>query len=263
MSGPPAAKSPATSAPPTTHIATHTAEDVFVRGRSLCRELIGKLTFTEMTYLHVTGRMPTAAQTAMVDACLVTLMEHGLTPSALAARLVYSSAPEGLQSAVAAGLLAVGSAFVGTVEGCAALIERILAAPDAASEARRLVEEHRASRRPVPGFGHPEHKPDDPRSIVLLELADTQGVAGAHVHALRALAAAVDDGYGRHITVNATGAIAAILGDCGLPAEILRGFAVLARCAGLVGHVHEEQERPAMRAIWEAAERAVPYDGER
>src|SRR5271154_7138305 len=101
--------------PPTTRIATHTAEDVFVRGRSLCRELIGKLTFTEMTYLQITGRTPTVGQTAVVDACLVTLMEHGLTPSVLAARLVQSSAPEGLQAAVAAGLLAVGSVFVGTV----------------------------------------------------------------------------------------------------------------------------------------------------
>jgi citrate synthase len=249
--------------PPTTSIATHTAEDVFVRGRSLCRELIGKLTFTEMTYLHVTGRVPTPAQTAMVDACLVTLMEHGLTPSALATRLVYSSAPEALQSAVAAGLLAVGSAFVGTVEGCAALLERLLGVADAAPEARQVAEEHRAARRPVPGFGHPEHKPDDPRSVVLLELAETRGVAGSHVMALRALAAAVDDVYGRHLTINATGAVAAILADCGLPAEILRGFAVLARCAGLVGHVHEEQHKPAMRAIWDASERAVPYDGER
>lgn len=247
---------------PTTSISTHTAEDVFVRGRSLCRELIGKVTFTEMTYLHITGRAPTPAQTVMLDACLVTLVEHGLTPSALATRLVYSSAPESLQAAVAAGLLAVGSAFVGTVEGCAALLERLLGAPEAATEARRVAEEHRAAQRPVPGFGHPEHKPDDPRSIVLLELAETHRIAGRHVTALRLLAEAVDGVYGKHITVNATGAIAAILGDCDLPAEILRGFAVLARCAGLVGHAHEEQQRPAMRAIWEASERAVPYDGE-
>jgi citrate synthase len=124
---------------PTTSIATHAAEDVWVRGKSLCKELIGKVSFTEMTYLHVTGRMPTPAQTAVVDACLVTLMEHGLTPSAIAARLVYSSAPNAVQGAVAAGLLAVGDAFVGTVEGCAALLDRIAAAPGAPEgEARRV-----------------------------------------------------------------------------------------------------------------------------
>jgi citrate synthase len=250
---------------PATSIATHSPEDVFVRGRSLCKELIGKVTFTEMTFFHVTGRMPSAAQTAMLDACLVTLMEHGLTPSVLAARLVYSSAPEAMQSAVAAGLLAVGSAFVGTVEGCAALLERIVGAGDhgAEAEALRIAGEHRAARRPVPGFGHPEHKPDDPRSVVLLRLAREQGIAGAHVAALGMLASSVDVASGKHVTVNATGAVAAVLADCGLPAEILRGFAVLARCAGLVGHVHEEQRRPSMRAIWHAAEEAVPYDEER
>ena len=200
---------------PTTSIATATVDDVIIRGQSLCHDLIGKVGFTEMTYFLVLGRMPTPGQAKVLDACLVTLTEHGLTPSALATRLVYSSAPEALQSAVAAGLLAVGSAFVGTVEGCAALLERILGAPDAATEARRVAEEHLASRRPVPGFGHPEHKPDDPRSIVLLALAETHGVAGVHVAALRALAGAVDGAYGKHITINATGAIAAILGDCG------------------------------------------------
>jgi citrate synthase len=186
-------------------------------------------------------------------------MEHGLTPSALATRLVYSSAPEATQSAIAAGLLAVGSVFVGTVEGCAALLERIIAAADAKAEARAIAEEHRVARRPLPGFGHPLHKPDDPRSPVILGLADAEGISGARVAALRMLASAVDDVYGRHITINATGAIAAALGDAGIPATIMRGFAVLARCAGLVGHVAEEQRDPAMRAIWEAAERAVPY----
>lgn len=245
----------------TTSIATSTADDVFVRGKSLCRDLIGKVSFTQMTYFHVTGRMPTPAQTAVVDACLVALMEHGLTPSVLAARLVCSSAPEALQGAVAAGLMGVGSVFVGTVEGCAAL-ERVVLSEDGMDvEARRIADEHRAALRPVPGFGHPVHKPDDPRSPVLLQLAESRGVAGKHVAALRALSAAVDAVQGRHITVNATGAIAAVLADAGVPAEIMRGFAVIARCAGLVGHVHEEQRQPAMRAIWEAADHAVPYDG--
>ena len=248
---------------PGTSIATHTPEDVFVRGRSLCRELIGKVTFTQMTFLHVTGAMPTSAQTAALDACLVTLMEHGLTPSVLATRLVYSSAPEAAQAAIAAGLLAVGSVFVGTVEGCAALLERVAKAPDGAEEAARIVEEHRSARRPVPGFGHPEHKPDDPRAIALLRLADELPIAGSHVGALRSLAGAVDAAYGRHITVNATGAVAAVLADCGVPTDALRGLAVLARCAGLVGHAHEEASRPAMRTIWEAAEAAVPYEGDR
>ena len=246
----------------TTSIATSTPDDVFIRDKSLCKELIGKVTFTQMIYFQVLGKMPTPAQAALVDACLVTLMEHGLTPSALATRLVYSSAEEAMQAAVAAGLLAVGSRFVGTTEGAGELLSRIVAAgADAAAEARRIALEFKAEKKPIPGFGHPFHKPDDPRSPVLLELARTQGVAGAHVDAVTLLSSEIDAAFGKHITLNATGAIAAVLADAGVPREILRGFALIARAAGLVGHVHEEQQKPAMRAIWEAAERAVGYDG--
>jgi citrate synthase len=245
---------------PTTAIASHSADDVFIRGKSLCNELIGQRSFTEVVYFQILGSMPTADQAALIDACLVALMEHGLTPSVLAARLTYSSAPEAVQGAVAAGLLGVGSRFVGSMEGCAALLQRIVTAEDGAAEATRIAVEHRGGRTPLPGFGHPTHKPDDPRAQRLLALARERTVAGRHVAAIEALGAAVDAVYGRHITINATGAIAAILSDCGVPSEIARGFGLIARCAGLVGHLYEEQQKPAMRAIWEAAEQAVPYE---
>ncbi len=244
----------------TTALCFSTADDVFVRGKSLCNELMGALSFTEMLCFQILGERPTVAQTALVDACLVTLIEHGLTPSAIAARLVYTSAPEAMQAAVAAGLGGVGSLFVGTMEGCGALIRRLLNATDGVSmEAERIAREHRAAGLPVPGFGHPTHKPDDPRALRLIELARQHGVADRHVEAVLLLSQAVDAVYGKHITLNATGAIAAVLGDCGVPCEIMRGFALIARCAGLVGHIHEEQKKPALRALWEAAERAVPY----
>ena len=247
---------------PTTSIATSTREDVFVRDKSLCRELIGKLTFTEMIFFQMLGRVPTPAQTRVVDACLVTLMEHGLTPSAIVTRLVYSSAPEAMQAAVGAGIAAVGSVFVGTMEGTGELLKRLLAAADLELEARRIAEEHRATRAPIPGFGLPQHKPDDPRALRLVEVARAEGLAGAHVDAVLALSRAVDAVFGKHITLNATGAIAALLGDAGVPHEIFRGYAIIARCAGLVGHVHEEQRRPTLRALWETAEHAVAYDGQ-
>ena len=239
-----------------TSICTSTAEDITIRGRSLVDDLIGKVGFTEMACLVILGRVPAPEQIAVVDACLVALVEHGLTPSTLTTRLIYGSAPDALQGAVAAGLLGVGSTFVGTVEGCARLLARVVAgeSPDA------IVAEHRAARRAIPGFGHPIHVPDDPRTPKILGVARARGVAGRHVAALETLAAAVDRGTGRHLTINATGAIAAALADCGVPVEIMRGFALIARCAGLVGHAHEEQQRPSMRAIWEAAEEAVPYE---
>jgi len=248
-----------TTTPPTTQIATSRPDDIVVRGKSLCRDLLGKVSFTEMICFQSLGEVPSSAQTALVDACLVALMEHGLTPSVLAARLVYSSSPEALQGGVAAGLLAVGSRFVGTVEGCAALLARMVAAADPAGEAARIVAEHRAAKQPVAGFGHNLHVPDDPRTPRLFALARERGVAGRHIAAIETLSAALDRALGRHITINATGAVAAVLGDVGIPAEIMRGFALTARCAGLVGHIHEEQQQPAMVTIWEAAERAVPY----
>ncbi|HVV88024.1 MAG TPA: citryl-CoA lyase [Kofleriaceae bacterium] len=243
----------------TTELCHATADEIVVRGKSLPRELIGRRTFTELIHLALTGREPTAAQTAVLDACLVTLMEHGLTPSAIATRLVYGSAPEAMQGAVAAGLLAVGSVFVGTTEGCAALLARVVRSPDSAAEAAAIVAEARAAGARLPGFGHPVHRPVDPRTVALLALAREVGGHGAHCEALAALSAAVDAAAGKPVPVNATGAVAALLCDAGLPPAILRGIALISRCAGLVAHVREEQETPAMRALWEAGEAAVPY----
>lgn len=245
---------------PTTRLCTHDTTSITVRGADLVNDLIGELTFTEMTYFAITGRRPNQAQTRILDAVLVTLMEHGLTPSAIAARMIYASTPETLQAGVSAGLLAVGSVFVGTMEGCAALIERILAAPDADTAARDIAEEYRATRRPIPGFGHHMHKPDDPRTPKLFALAESEGVTGDHIAALRALSAAVDACYGKHLTVNATGAIAALLGEIAIPASVMRGVAVISRSAGLVAHIAEEQKIPSMRYMWELVEEGVPYD---
>lgn len=240
---------------PHTSLCHATPDDIVVRGRSLPKELLGKTTFTEMIYFHLTGRDATPAQRVMLDACLVTLMEHGLTPSAIATRLVQGSAPEAMQGAVAAGLLGVGSTFVGSTEGCAELLARIAAAADARAEALAIA---RASKR-LPGFGHPLHKPADPRTVALLALARAHGLFGAHCQALELLSAAVDEVAGRSIVVNATAAVAALIADAELPFEILRGIALISRCAGLVGHIREEQQNPAMRALWEGAEAAVPY----
>ena len=247
---------------PTTRLCTHDTESITIRGADLVDDLIGELTFTEMTYFAITGRRPTQAQTRILDAVLVTLMEHGLTPSAIAARMIYGSTPESLQAGVSAGLLAVGSVFVGTMEGCAALIERILAAPDGEGAALDIADEYRSARRPIPGFGHHMHKPDDPRTPKLFALAESQGVPGNHISALRTLSAAVDERYGKHITVNATGAIGALLGEIDIPAPVMRGIAVISRSAGLVAHIAEEQRTPSMRYMWELIEEGVPYDAE-
>ena len=247
---------------PTTEICTADETSITIRGRSLVRDLIGQLSFTEMMLFQMTGQMPTRTQTVLLDAVLVTLMEHGFTPSAIVTRLIYDSAPEALQSAVAAGLLGVGSTFIGTMEGCAALIDEMLEAPEGVqARAAAIATRFREQRRPLHGFGHPYHKPDDPRPPRLFEIAAQEGVPGRHIAALQTLSQEVDRVYGRHITINATGAIAAVLGEIGIPQSVMRGIAVVSRAAGLVGHILEEQQRPAARFIWDAVEHGIPYTG--
>jgi citrate synthase len=249
-------------AKPTTKISHHTTDAIYVRGASLVDDLIGKLTFTEMMYFQLLGARPTPAQAKILDAVLVTLMEHGLTPSVIAARLIYDSCPEAIQAAVAAGILGVGSTFVGTMEGCAKNLEEILAAPEGEqARAKAIARRVREAKQPIPGFGHPHHRPDDPRSPRLLAVAEQAGVPGRHIRALKLLATEVDAAWGRHLTINATGAIAALLGEIGVPAEVMRGIAVVSRAAGLVGHIREEQLDPAARAMWDLVAEKIPYTG--
>ncbi len=246
--------------PPTTRLCRHDADTIELRGRDLVDGMVGHMSFTEALFFHITGRDPGPAEAAITDAVLIVLMEHGLTPSAIAARMVYASAPEALQAGVAAGLLAVGSQFVGTMELTAKILAEMVddrAGIEAA--AARIAKAYRAERRPMPGFGHHLHRPDDPRPPRLFAIAEAHGVPGRHIAALRALGAAVDAAAGRHITINATGAVAAVLMEIGIAPEIMRGFAVISRAAGLVAHIAEEQERPAARHIWQVAEAAVPY----
>ena len=243
--------------PPQTALCSHTEQAIFYGRDNLVDDLIGKASFLDVFFRQAFRRVPTDAERRMCDAILVALMEHGMTPSVIAARMVYSSSPENLQAGVAAGLLAVASRFVGTMEGAAVLLDSIARAADPQREARRIATEFRARREPVPGFGHHLHKPDDPRAVALLDLARQLGLAGPFASSLRLLAGEVDAASGRHLTINATGAVAAVLGDMAVPVPLMRGFAVLARTAGLIAHIAEEQCDPSDRFIWDLVDRSM------
>lgn len=243
-----------------TAIATHSHDKITIRGADLVSELIGELTFTEMAFFQIRGRRPNATETKIWDTVLVTLMEHGFTPSVIATRMIAMSSPEASQAAVAAGLLAVGSQFVGTTEQAAELIAALLEDPrgvEAAAHATAV--RFRTDRIALPGFGHHLHRPDDPRTPKLFAVARAAGVPGRHIAALEVLSAAVDEVYGRHITINATGAIAAILGEIDTPPSLMRGLSVISRAAGLVGHIEEERIQPVGRALWDHVEHAITY----
>lgn len=248
---------------PVTRLCTHTLTSLHYRDADLVEDLMGQKTFTEVMLMQILGRTPRPVDMRITDLVLIVLMEHGLTPSAIATRLIYMSAPENLQGAVAAGLLAVGSSFVGTMENCSRLLDRLMAADDSEAEAMAIARECKASRRLVPGFGHHLHKPVDPRAYKLLKLARAeQDLAGQHLQALDTLSRAVDAVAGRAITINATGAVAALLGEIGVPTDVMRGFAVVSRAAGLVAHIVEEQQCPSARFIWDTVDQAIPYVGQ-
>jgi|SRR5690625_278303 len=245
---------------PTTELCAHNLTGMQYRDRDLVNELIGQTTFTEVMFTQIMGRRPRPVDLRIIDAVLITLMEHGLTPSAIATRLVYMSAPENLQGAVSSGLLAVGSQFVGTMENCAELLEQIVTSRTPEQEMRTIAEDYRHRKAFLPGFGHHLHKPDDPRSIKLLNLARAETeLDQRYIDALTNFSVVVDEVYGKHITINATGAVAAMLGAIGVPRQLMRGFAVISRAAGLVAHIAEEQDSPSGRFIWEKIDEAIPF----
>lgn len=242
-----------------THIATSDATSITVRGRDLVADLIGQRSFTEMLYFLVCHRFPSAGETRVLDACLVTLMEHGWTPTSIITRLMADSVPGQAQVAIAAGLLAVGDVFAGTMDGCAKLLGAGVKEADPDAWCRDVVARHRAQRLPLPGFGHPFHRPDDPRPARLFQVAEEAGHTGRHVDLLRRLSAELDRATGKHLTINATGAIAALLLEIGVPTSIMRGIAVVSRAGGLAGHLVEEAQAPVAREIWRLTEHGVPY----
>src|SRR5690349_4042313 len=164
-----------------TSIAGYDAEHVTIRGKDLVADLMGKVSFTELMLLQLTGKTPTPAQVTILDAVLVTIMEHGLVPSAIVTRLTHYGAPESVQGAIVAGLLGVGDRFAGTASECAQLLEKIVAATPAerANVASELVKDYRARKRPIPGFGHPIHRDVDPRSKRLIEIVRAANASAA------------------------------------------------------------------------------------
>lgn len=233
-------------------------DKIVVRGFDLTADLLGKIDLGSMAFLELTGRRPTPQEGEVFNALLVTLVEHGLTPQAIASRLVYLAAPEAIQGAVAAGLLGVGSVFAGGSEAVAKLLQTALAPDNPVKDLERLaqdiVEDHARRRVPLPGLGHPLHKPIDPRTPVLFDIAARNGFRGANVVLLEAIGRCAERKHARTLPINATGAIGAILCELGLPWQICRGIAVISRAIGLVGHIAEEMRRPIAREIWERAE---------
>jgi len=247
-----------------TAISASNPETIVVRGHDLAGELIGKVGFTDYAWLLVAGALPTEGQRRVLDATLVAIAEHGLTPSVQAARMTLAAAPEALQGAVAAGLLGCGSVILGSSEQAGrffAEIREAAAGGDLAVAALAATRRLHAAGRPIPGYGHPLHKARDARAVRLVEIAREAGLAGDHIRIAELVEGFAPEVTGKALKMNVSGAIPAVLLDAGYPLLALKGAPLLARTAGLIGHLLEEQARPVGFALAQAGAAAVRYDG--
>lgn len=252
----------------TTSIGTADATSIQLLGRDLTGELMGQVGFAELAYWLVALRRPTPGELRVFESVLVALADHGLTPSVIASRLTLTGAPESVQGALAAGLLGGGSRYLGVTEDCGAFLADALAGAGAlpATEAewdelaRSAIRERRSAGRYVPGLGHPLHKDGDPRTPVLFSIAGEAGYLGPHLTLFAAVGRVHPEILGRTLPLNGAGVCGAALCDIGLPVQILRGIALLARAAGLIGHLAEEMRHPLGQEIYDQVDRAAVYE---
>jgi citrate synthase len=239
---------------------------VEVRGRDLAGDLMGRLSFTEYFHLLLTGREPTEDERFFLDLLLVAIAEHGMMPSNVAARMTIAADPTSLHGAVAAGILGAGPVILGAAEACALLLEdaqaRVASGADPGEVAGDLARSIHATDDRVPGFGHPLHRPLDPRAERILELADARGVSGPHVLLARMLRDAVADTWQKPLPMNVSIAIAAVMLDLGFAPNTVKAVPILARTAGLLAHLVEEQNQPVGFLLAAKAEAAVEYERE-
>ncbi|MGI8330266.1 citryl-CoA lyase [Actinomadura scrupuli] len=242
-----------------TALGASSLETITLLGQDLARDVMGEVGFGELAFWLATQRRPSRGETRVFEAVLAALADHGFTPTAIVTRLTYLSAPDSVQGALAAGLLGGGSRFLGVTEDCGRFLHEVLAAQDGTlptdergwdALALKTVRERRESGAFVPGLGHHVHKNGDPRTPRLLEIAAEEGLLGPHLALFSAIGRVHPQVLGRTLPLNGAGVCGAALADLGLPLELLRGFALLARTAGLIGQLAEELRHPVGNEIF-------------
>ena len=239
---------------------------ILVRGYPL-DEMMGRLSFAEAVYLLLMGELPTPAIGRMLNAVLVSSIDHGVTPpSTLAARNVATSGAP-LKDCVAAGILAFGPHHGGDIESCMRFLDAGLilmrTGRSLREAAEAIVDDYVKHEQAPPGFGHRFHA-RDPRAARLFQMALELELEGEHVRLIRATERALDarqQAFGRPLPVNVDGAIAAICADLGFAYELGNAIFLISRLPGLIAHAHEERSRQqAMRQI---DPKDHDYDGSR
>lgn len=235
------------------------ADTIIVRGYNLVEDLFDKRDFVDVMALEILGAFPPPPLKRMLNLFLVSATDHGLTPSALSARLTLHGAPESLQGALAAGLLGAGTRYLGVIEHAARFLRDALPAraswtdDELREAAEECVRANKAAKRKIPGVGHPIHVDGDPRCLKMFEVARECGYYGIHCRFANELAAAAARLSGRKIPLNATGAKGAIALDMGLSPEAAKALTLIGRSAGLMAHILEELRSPIGQQVWDMA----------
>ena len=247
-----------------TALGASSLESITLLGHDLARDVMGSVGFGELAFWLAAQRRPTPGETRLFEAVLAALADHGFTPTAIVTRLTYLSAPDSVQGALAAGLLGGGSRFLGVTEDCGRFLHDVLTGVSAADATRALpaddagwdalaletLRAQKAARRLVPGLGHHVHKQGDPRTPRLFAIAEEEGLSGPHLALFAAIGRTHPQVLGRTLPLNGAGVCGAALADLGLPLELLRGFALLARTAGLIGQLAEELRHPVANDVF-------------
>lgn len=244
-----------------TSVGTASSDQIIFYGRDLCKEVIGKIDLGSYAFLCVSGREPSESEAVLVNAVMLASADHGFTPSSIATRMTLLGAPESVQGAIAAGLLGAGSVYLGASELVGRMLGRLLDEGGSFEElAEKEVARANAAGEKLPGFGHPIHRPVDPRTPVLLDLAKSLGHYGDNCGLIDAIHAALAGSMGRPITMNAAAASGAILSDLGVKPELMRLLAVASRAIGLIAHVREEMAQPVAQEMWDSVRDNTIYE---
>ena len=230
--------------------------EIIVRGYSI-DDLVKKCSFGDVVFMLLTGELPEKNEGKLVEAILVASCEHSLlAPSTDAVRFVASSGVP-IQTAVAAGISAVGDIHGGAIEPCAQILKD---AVEQAKSAEQTLTDLKAAGKRLPGFGHPLHRQQDPRVAVLLELAEKWNLSGPHTVLAKELEQATEKVLGRRFAMNVDGIIAALMCDMEIDPALGKAFFMVGRSIGYIAHTHEQmtKERPFKAPSYEEIEYTGP-----
>lgn len=235
---------------------------ILIRGYSVDK-LMGKISFAEAIYLIIKGEMPSPEAGKMMDAILVSSIDHGVTPPSTLSAITIASTGAEINSSIAGGILAISRYHGGAIENCMRVLLEVISDSEESGNAidksaEKIVEKYRSRKKRVAGFGHRLHT-EDPRTLKLFELAKHLGFNGKYLKTIKIVESILELKLGRKLPINVDGAIAAILCELEFPPELANSLFIMARVPGLVAHVYEERSRyKPMRRIDPSAHE---YDG--